>query len=58
MDLKAANLADEKVWRWTRVSMIACFVVASVMLITSLAQAKNTELSFNQHVTLSSSSTH
>ena len=38
MDLKAANLADGKAWRY-RVSLIACFVIASAMLITSLAMA-------------------
>jgi hypothetical protein len=39
MDLKAANLADERAWRWTRASMIACFGIASVLLLASLATA-------------------
>jgi hypothetical protein len=41
MDLKAANLADGRALRLTRISMIACFVVASVMLLASLAMAKS-----------------
>ena len=41
MDLNAANLADERAWRLTRASMIGCFVVASAMLIASLAMAKS-----------------
>jgi hypothetical protein len=39
MDLKTVNLADERTWRWTRAGMVACFIVASVMLIASLAMA-------------------
>jgi hypothetical protein len=44
MDLKAANLADEKAGWVTRTSMIACFVIASVMLLTSLAMANGFSL--------------
>jgi hypothetical protein len=40
MDLNAANLADGKAGRLTRASMIACFVIASAMLLASLAMAK------------------
>lgn len=40
MDLNAAMLADSKAVRLTRAGMLACFVVASVMLLTSLAMAK------------------
>jgi hypothetical protein len=48
MDLSAADLADEKARRLTRVSMIACFVIASAMLITSLAMANGSQ----RHTTL------
>ena len=43
MDLSVANLADERARRLTRASMIACFVIASVMLITSLAMANGSK---------------
>lgn len=39
MDLHAAKLADGRASRLTRLSLIACFVVASVMLLASLATA-------------------
>jgi hypothetical protein len=39
MDLKAANLADDRATRLVRASMVACFMIASVMLIASLAMA-------------------
>lgn len=58
MDLKAANLADEKAWRWTRASMIACFVVASVMLITSLAMANGSNAEIRMQTYLPASSSH
>lgn len=49
MDLNAANQADERAVRLTRASMITCFVIASVMLLASLAMAKsaNVEHSVN-----------
>ncbi len=43
MDLKAANLADDKASRITRLCMIACFVIASVLLLTSLAMAQKSQ---------------
>lgn len=39
MDLKAANFTDDKAGRLARASMFICFVIASVMLIASLAMA-------------------
>lgn len=39
MDLRAANLADDRSSRMTRVGMIVCFSIASVMLLASLAMA-------------------
>ena len=39
MDLQAANIADAQAWRLARVSMLACFVIAALMLIASLAAA-------------------
>lgn len=39
MDLHAAKLADRKASRLTRLSLIACFVIASGMLLASLATA-------------------
>jgi hypothetical protein len=45
MDLKAANLADERAWRWTRASMIACFGIASILLLASLATANGFTIS-------------
>ena len=44
MDLKAANFADDRAGRLTRFSMIACFVVASAMLLASLAMAKSSHV--------------
>lgn len=40
MDLRAADLADLKPNRLTRVSMMVCFVIASGMLLASLAMAR------------------
>lgn len=39
MDLDAANSADARAWRFTRAGMLTCFVLASAMLIASLALA-------------------
>lgn len=39
MDLNAAKLADGKASRLTRWSLLVCFVVASGMLLASLATA-------------------
>jgi hypothetical protein len=50
MDLTAANLSHEKACRLTRASMIACFVVASGMLLTSLAMAKGITASQTAHL--------
>ncbi len=41
MDLEAANLANARAGRLTRAGMIACFALASIMLIASLALAKS-----------------
>ena len=55
MDLKAANLADERAWRLTRFSLICCFVLASGMLIASLAMAHGvTEIPGSHDLTTSS----
>lgn len=40
MDLDAAKLADQRAVRLSRAGMLACFVIACVMLIASLAMAK------------------
>ena len=40
MDLNAAKIADDRVARLTRAGMFACFLIASVLLLTSLALAK------------------
>jgi hypothetical protein len=48
MDLDAAKLAHWKMTRLTRASMVACFVVAGVMLIASLALANGSSPSFVQ----------
>ena len=45
MDLSAASKADERAMRLTRAGMIICFIVASAMLITSLAMANGTHTS-------------
>ncbi len=39
MDLEAANTADARAWRFTRAGILTCFVLASAMLIASLALA-------------------
>ncbi len=39
MDLNAAKLADDRVSRLTRAAMIACFAIASGLLLASLAMA-------------------
>ena len=39
MDLNAAKLADGRASRLTKLSLIICFVVASGMLLASLATA-------------------
>jgi hypothetical protein len=44
MDLKAANLADDRASRMTRIGMIVCFSFASVMLLASLAMANGFSL--------------
>ena len=44
MDLRAANFTDGKAGWLTRASMIACFVIASVMLLASLAMANGFSL--------------
>ena len=58
MDLKAANLADERAWRLTRASMIGCFVVASAMLIASLAMANASTAQKNAQTTPTSTMSH
>lgn len=50
MDLHAAKLADRKASRLTRLSLITCFVVASGMLLASLATAHAMK---NQPITIS-----
>lgn len=47
MDLNAAKLADYRAVRLARAGMLACFVVASVMLIASLAVAKGVAPTFD-----------
>ena len=39
MDLNAAKLANDRASRLTRASMAACFVIASGLLLASLAMA-------------------
>jgi hypothetical protein len=39
MDLNAAKLANDRASRLTRASMVACFVIASGLLLASLAMA-------------------
>ena len=39
MDLEAAANANDGAWRLTRVGMIGCFVLASLMLLASLTMA-------------------
>ena len=58
MDLKAANLSDERAWRITRASMIACFVVASAMLIASLAMANGFTARPGSHLSATAASIH
>ena len=41
MDLNAAKLANGKASRLTRLSLIVCFVLASGMLLASLATAQS-----------------
>ena len=36
MDLEAAKLDASRAWNLTRVSMVACFAMASTMLLASL----------------------
>lgn len=36
MDLEAAKLSETRAWTWARVSMVACFATASLMLLASL----------------------
>ena len=43
MDLNATHLADNKTSRLARVSMMVCFVIASDMLLASLAMAHGTK---------------
>jgi hypothetical protein len=58
MDLNAANLADGIAGRLTRASMIACFVVASAMLLASLAMAKGTAGIHNTSLSASTEKIH
>jgi hypothetical protein len=39
MDLEAAANANAAAWRFTRVGMIACFMLASLLLVASLPMA-------------------
>ena len=41
MDLQAANIANNGVWRFTRIGMIACFLLAGIMLVASLTMANS-----------------
>lgn len=41
MDLEAARLSNLRASRMTRAGMIACYVLAGVMLIASLAMAQD-----------------
>jgi hypothetical protein len=41
MDLQAANDANTGAWRFTRFGMIACFVLAGLMLVASLTMANS-----------------
>lgn len=54
MDLNAAKLANGKTNRLTRLSLIVCFVLASGMLLASLATAQ----SMKSQSTTQSLSTH
>jgi hypothetical protein len=58
MDLNAANLADGRAGRLTRASMIACFVIASVMLLASLAMAKSSIGTHTASLPASAETTH
>ena len=43
MDFEASNLADARAWRLTRAGILTCFVLASAMLVASLALAKGSQ---------------
>jgi hypothetical protein len=58
MDLNAAKLADGRAGRLTRASMIACFFIASAMLLASLAMAKGSAGSHNATFSASATSIH
>lgn len=53
MDLEAANLADARAGRLSRVGMFTCFAVAGGLLIASLALAESaaTTLSLSRTLT-------
>ena len=40
MNLEAANMTDTRAWTWARLSMVACFAVASIMFAASLNMAE------------------
>ncbi len=58
MDLNAANLSDDKATRLARASIFICFVIASVMLIASLAMAHGPNPLHSTHTAPLSSTPH
>ena len=48
MDLQAAKAHDPRVSSLSRIAMVTCFGIASLMLLTSLSTARENSESFRQ----------